>query len=66
MVLKMDEKELKQELKESKNKRKTFIQLYVDTIEKEKLDVIEVEYNKQCKVIKALNRRLTLLKNQGE
>ena len=62
----MDEKELKQELKESKNKRKTFIQLYVDTIEKEKLDVIEVEYNKQCKVIKALNRRLTLLKNQGE
>ena len=55
-------KELKQELKEAKNKRKTFIQLYVDTIEKDKLDAIEIEYNKQCKVIKALNKRITLLK----
>ena len=58
----MNKKELKQELKKAENKKNILIQSYIDTVEDNKLIAIEGEYNKQCKVIKALNKKITLLK----
>ena len=55
-------RKLKIEVKKAENERDILIQSYIDTVEENKLITIEREYNKQCKVIKALNKRLTLLK----
>lgn len=52
---------LKNELKEASVKRNVLMQQHIDTVEYEKLEVIEQLYNIETLKIKALNKRIVLL-----
>ena len=58
----MNMKELENELIKAEYKKDILIQQFMDAVECEKLIVIDSLYNKQCLIIKSLNKRITLLK----